>query len=517
MDRIPNPLRSIDIHPELLADNGEERLRDTTTFEPFAFINTKQHPTLPLSIHNYVHRSFWSSSPLSSYSSQQLQEIIDSKAILSDQNEASLALTLASRSLVTENSTGRVISRSFAKFFNYEEKLAYEPSGREYNYEIQEKVDGSIISLFWYDGLQSSSRSRTFPNRDGGQWVVASRASFSSKHTESAWNVLNTRFPSLVSNTRDSPLDKTKTYVFELVDNQMAIKIRYSCDPDLLLLSVIGNDGSETRLDSTGLPFRRPRKWKLEGLIAGKSKPGVSHSDMKTLSKLQRANEEGFVITFWRTKDDMYPQRVKVKLESYLKLCKPAERPGQEPRTTIDPSSRLSLKHLAKLGGAHTKVLINLNSPPSPRALLAIHTSYRVSIPSFNGIDACMSSVKRWVLEAIQRLNVSDDYGGEAWLAKIAKTWDCIHALSSIHEVKWKDTVKKLERDGYKSGPPSKMAPTKKQNFDNHLAERNMDSSLIPSLKAWFEGQSVQDIVRLVVESAKFPNDLRSTEVIVLG
>ena len=355
IENMPNPLRSISIPPQLLSDNAEERLRDTTTFEPFAFINTKQHPTLPLLIHNYVHRSFWSSSPLSSYSSQQMQQIMDSKAIiLSDENEASLALTLASRSLVTESSTGRVISRSFAKFFNYEEKLAYEPSGHEYTYEIQEKVDGSIISLFWYDGLRSSSKSGTFPNRDGGlgQWVVASRASFSSKHTESAWNILNTRFPSLVNNTRDSPLDRTKTYVFELVDNRMAIKIRYSYDPDLLLLSIIGNDGSETRIDNTGLPFRRPRKWKLEELIAGENEPGMSRSKLKQLSKLQRANEEGFVITFWRTKDDVYPQRVKVKLESYLKLCKPVERSGQEARTTIDPSSRLSLKHLAKLGGA---------------------------------------------------------------------------------------------------------------------------------------------------------------------
>jgi hypothetical protein len=43
-----------------------------------------------------------------------------------------------------------------------------------------------------------------------------------------------------------------------------------------------------------------------------------------------------------------------------------------------------------------------------------------------------------------------------------------------------------------------------------------MDRSLTPSLKAWFEGQNVQEIVKLVVESVEVPKDLKSTEVIVL-
>jgi hypothetical protein len=67
------------------------------------------------------------------------------------------------------------------------------------------------------------------------------------------------------------------------------------------------------------------------------------------------------------------------------------------------------------------------------------------------GIDACMSSVKQQLLEAIRGLNVSDDYGGEAWLAEIMKIWDRIHALFSIQEIDWKDTVKKLKEEGHKS------------------------------------------------------------------
>lgn len=502
---LPNPLRSTFIPLVLLADNAEERIRDTSTFEPFSYITTKQHATLPLSIHNYNHRSFWSSSPLLSFSSTiHVQQIIDSQAVPSDENEASLALTLASRSLVTEGSTGRVVSRSFVKFFNHYENLSYQPTGNEHAYEIQEKVDGSIISLFWYEPQNSSGSSQL---QTRGQWIVASRSSFASPHTESARNILNTRFPSLVSDTQES-LDKTKTYVFELVDSRMPIKIHYQYHSDLVLLAIIGNDGSETRLGDTGLPFRRPRIWKLEELIPGENGTGVTASNLKQLNKLHRANEEGFVITFWRTQDDVYPQRVKVKLEDYLKLChKPANGGG----TTINHSSRKSLRHLSN---SSTKPLTSLNGPPSMHALVNIYTVYRVSIPSFVGIDACMSSVKQQLIRAIQCLNVSDDYGGEAWLTKIAKTWDRIHALFSIHEINWKETVKKLEQEGFKSRPRGENATTMKQDFDRRIGR--MDRSLTPSLKAWFEGQNVKEIVRFVVESVEVPNDLKSTDVIVL-
>ena len=491
-----NPLRSRFISPELLADNAERRMRGGTMSEPlFAPIITKNHALLPLSIHNYNPRSFWSSSPLASPAlSLKVQQIVDSQATLSDQNDESLALALASRALVTEASTGEVVSRSFMKFFNHDEEMAYKPTGREYTYEIQEKVDGSLISLFWYEPQNSST---------GGQWIVASRTTFSSPHTESAWNILNTQYPSLVSNTQESSLDKTKTYVFELVDNRMPIKILYEYNSDLVLLAIFSKDGSEVRLGDTGLPFRRPRVWKLEELIVGENGVAMTPFYLQQLTKLHRANEEGFVITFWRTRDDVYPQRVKVKLEDYLKLSKPGNKGG---RTAIDLSSRVSLRNPS------TKLLID--SPPSPNALVDIYTTHRLSIPSFTGIDARMSSVKQQLLEAIQGLNVSDDYGGEAWLAKIMEIWDCIHALFSFQESSWRDAVKILKEEGHRSQPRGNNNTSLKQDFDRRIG--TMDRSLTPSLKAWFEGQNVQETVKAVVENVEIPEDLKSTEVILL-
>ncbi|KAF8799231.1 hypothetical protein BYT27DRAFT_7318779 [Phlegmacium glaucopus] len=56
----------------------------------------------------------------------------------------------AARPLITESNSGQVVSKSFSKFFNHHEKQAYTPTGGEYAFTIEEKVDGSITSLFCY-------------------------------------------------------------------------------------------------------------------------------------------------------------------------------------------------------------------------------------------------------------------------------------------------------------------------------------------------------------------------------
>jgi len=127
-----------------------------------------------------------------------------------------------------------------------------------------------------------------------------------------------------------------------------------------------------------------------------------------------------------------------------------------------------------------------------------------------------MSSIKQQLLEAIRDLNVSDDYGDEVWLAEIMKIWDHIHALFSIQEINWKNMVKKLKEEGHRTQPRGSRdnATLLKQDFDRRIS--TMDRSLTPSLKAWFEGQNVQELVKLIVESVEVPEDLKSTEVIVL-
>ena len=170
-----DPRKSLVIDPAQLRDYAKERPRPPNQ-KVYALITTKYHRTLPLAIHNYTHGGTM-------------------------QNETD-DMVMAARTLITESNSGRVISRSFSRFFNYREKQTFKPTGDEYAFVIEEKVDGSIISLFYYDN----------------EWMMASKSAFESPHTISARRILDKLYPNVLTT-----LDKSKTYVFELVDPRMPL------------------------------------------------------------------------------------------------------------------------------------------------------------------------------------------------------------------------------------------------------------------------------------------------------
>jgi RNA ligase len=91
------------------------------------------HPTLPLTIWNYT-------------------ETVQFEGKWDE-------ITLMCRGLVTDDK-GNIVARPFNKFFNIEEGK-YTPTE---NFEVWDKMDGSLGIVFWYEG----------------QWIVATRGSFTS-------------------------------------------------------------------------------------------------------------------------------------------------------------------------------------------------------------------------------------------------------------------------------------------------------------------------------------------------
>ncbi|KAF8966265.1 RNA ligase-domain-containing protein [Flammula alnicola] len=408
-----NPLRSLTIDPDLLVDYAKKRQRPPNQ-KAFALITTKTHPTLSLAIHNYIGRTF-------------VRQVWDD-------------LLVAARTLVTETTTGAVVSRSFSKFFNYDEKLAYKPTGNEYAFMIEEKIDGSIISLFWYQN----------------QWMMVSRSSFDSPHTTAARSILDQKYPRILDS-----LDKDKTYVFELVDLGMPIKVVYKKN-DLVLLSIVSKDGQEPphNFDWTTFPFPRPRVH-----VA----PTVAPT---ALSKLNLENEEGFVVKFWLSPGDRYPQRIKVKFESYLQ--------GVGSSVT-QSTSKLSIK--------------TATSPPSHAKILETYLEGRLKIHHFKAalISDKMEAHKKEYLRSLE--NVADDYGGEAWLGVIENTWNRIHALVSLQEADWTQTTTSLEREGYKQDRAKVVSTAAKQGFERRIKRADMDKSYRNALLAWFADLRSTDII----------------------
>jgi len=368
-------------------------------------------------------------------------------------------LILAARTLVTETTTGIIVSRSFSKFFNFHERHAYKPTGEEYAFSIEEKVDGSIISLFWYSGA----------------WMMISRSSFDSPHSIAARQILDEQYPGVLGK-----LEKEKTYVFELVDPSQPIKVVYK-KKGLVLLSIIAKDGQEPphNFDWSILPFPRPRTHSFSSV------------NPKELSKLNIKNEEGFVVKFWETMDDRRPQRIKVKFESYLKAT----------------------ENLTK-SMAHFSISLSLSPPPSNASILEIYTNRRLRIHHFKPtvIASQMEAYKREHLRSLE--DIADDYGGKAWLDEIEKVWVRIGALFSLQEAEWNETTKSLEKEGYKPRPQNSSSQVAKGAFERRIKRNDIGKAYRDALLAWFVSETPTKIVALVVAGVEIPHDLRTTDII---
>jgi len=121
------------------------------------------HPTLPLTIWNYSQKTQYEG---------KWDEI-----------------TLRCRGLVTDDEDN-IVARPFQKFFNIEE--AKHNATKEF--EVYEKMDGSLGIAFYYDG----------------QWVFASRGSFTSDQAIKGAEMFKEKF-------QESHLNKDMTYVFEII------------------------------------------------------------------------------------------------------------------------------------------------------------------------------------------------------------------------------------------------------------------------------------------------------------
>jgi RNA ligase len=189
-------------------------------------------------------------------------------------------VTLQCRGLVTDTE-GNVVARPFRKFFNIEEDK-HTPTSE---FDVYEKMDGSLIIVFWY----------------GGEWVVASRGSFISEQAVAAQKLLNSM--------DTSGLSIDTTYLFELTAPWNRVVVDYGNDEKLTLLGAIRtNDETEATYEQ------------LEMIANGANFDVVKRYDgIKDYSKLKgiiKDDQEGFVVCFSNG------ERVKIKGEAYLRLHK---------------------------------------------------------------------------------------------------------------------------------------------------------------------------------------------------
>ena len=207
------------------------------------------HPTLPLTIYNYSQAT---------------------------QYEAKWdEVTLSCRGLVFDDN-GNQVSYPFKKFFNIEENK-HTPTN---DFEIYEKVDGSLITVFNYNG----------------GWVVSSRGSFTSDQAIAAQKLFN-RF-------KVDMLDPNSTYLFELIAPWNRIVVDYGDVEELILLGIKSKDYECSHEELVA----------VSKYLGCKVTQLFHFEDYTEIQKLNWANTEGFIVRFSNG------DRCKIKFADYVKL-----------------------------------------------------------------------------------------------------------------------------------------------------------------------------------------------------
>lgn len=214
------------------------------------YLQINKHPELPLMIHNYSQKT--------QYEKYWRQE------------------TLISRGLVTDFD-GNIIARPFGKFFNLDEHIGLFGDLPEENFEVYEKMDGSLGIIFFYND----------------QLHIATRGSFFSDQAIAAKAIFELKYGNLT-------LDKAHTYLVEIIYPENRIVVNYGDTSDLVLLGIMETKtGREIPLFDFGLPNVK----RYDGI-----------RNINEIRSIQADDREGFVIRF------QSGLRVKVKFDEYVRL-----------------------------------------------------------------------------------------------------------------------------------------------------------------------------------------------------
>ena len=185
-------------------------------------------------------------------------------------------VTMLCRGLILDENY-HIVARPFAKFFNYGETanqvIPSEP------FEVFDKMDGSLGILYWWNDRP----------------YIATRGSFTSEQAIKANVLLITKYKHCIEH-----LDKSKTYLFEIIYPENRIVIDYGHKEELVLLAIVDiATGLESTLSDIGFPIVK----KYDGL-----------NDLDAIRMMQIDEKEGFIVRF------RSGYRVKIKFAEYVRL-----------------------------------------------------------------------------------------------------------------------------------------------------------------------------------------------------
>lgn len=187
------------------------------------------------------------------------------------------SVTRQMRGLIT-NKEGKIIARSFQKFFTYRNYLSphkvllsdgqiAQVPPPSIDYKVYEKLDGTLGLLYWIDDVP----------------YIASQRSFKSFKAKKATEILHQKY----SNTFDK-LKKDRTYIFEVISKESKVLIDYGNEDALILIGVLDIEtGRDYPLEDIGFPIAKNWTEDLSNI-----------KNYEEFQKLNLENKEGLVIVY---------------------------------------------------------------------------------------------------------------------------------------------------------------------------------------------------------------------------
>lgn len=195
--------------------------------------------------------------------------------------------TRISRGIILNKNTGEVVAKPFPKFFNIGEMpetfIANLPNEE---YEVSEKVDGSLGIIFHYNG----------------EWQIATKGSFDSEQSIKAQEILKKYDLTTTS--------QNVTILTEIIYPQNRIVVNYGNEEKLMLLGAYNRTDCKEISDIGLLMIHKYTQIPL------RKEYSYSINEMVELQKTLPKDQEGFVVKFENG------LRLKIKGEEYLKIHK---------------------------------------------------------------------------------------------------------------------------------------------------------------------------------------------------
>lgn len=192
--------------------------------------------------------------------------------------------TLSCRGMIID-SEGNILARPLKKIRKLEDYVCYEiPMTDEF--EVFEKLDGSLIILFYYEETK--------------EWIISSRNSFVSEQVNEANKILN--------KSTLNHLKKDHTYIFEIIYPENKIVVDYGDRRELVLLSTNETKtGVEMYFDDLNGYYSK--YFTIVNKLKIKSLKELNH-----LKEKNNENKEGVIIKY------LNGFRVKFEFPEYTKL-----------------------------------------------------------------------------------------------------------------------------------------------------------------------------------------------------